>query len=136
MTGCATFVTQTHIPGLEQTHLYLSYEFCYFVLTSVLSRRTRSFQCVIKVGILYMHNVVTTRGVTSRDIYLCLTETVCVLNFMTTNECRRRGYRQTPGHLLATQWRPGPHWQSAIHSAFRKCTMTILEPGQRSSHND
>ena len=92
----------------------------YFVLTSVLSRRTRSFQCVIKVGILYMHNDVTTRGVTSRDIYLCLTETVCVLNFMTSNECRRRGYRQTPGHLLAAQWRPGPHWQSAIHSAFLK----------------
>jgi hypothetical protein len=48
---------------------------------------------VINVGILYKHNGAVTRGVTSRDIFLWLTETACVLNFMTSNECRRKSYR-------------------------------------------
>jgi hypothetical protein len=39
---------------------------------------------VIKVGILYKYNFAVTRGVTSRDIFLWLTEIVCVLNFMTS----------------------------------------------------
>jgi hypothetical protein len=127
MTGCATFVTQTHIPRLEHTHLYLSYEFCYFVLTSVLSWRTRSFQCVIKLGILYTYNVVITRGVTSRDIYLCLTETVCVLNFMTSNEYRRSSYRHSlldtcslhSGELVHINTRR-PNWVSTVsYGVFR-----------------
>jgi hypothetical protein len=35
MTGCATFVTWTHILGLTQTHLYLSHEISYFLTRSV-----------------------------------------------------------------------------------------------------
>lgn len=64
---------------------------------------------VIKVGILYKYNVAVARGVTSRDIFLWLTEILCVLNFMTSNDVdvEATATSGTPARRAATD-RPSP----------------------------
>jgi hypothetical protein len=85
------------------TPALISHEICYF-LTPVVFQRARSLHRPRRWNIVQTHGLMLLQPWALHHVtVLCLSETVCVLNFMTGNECPRRGYRQPSRHLLAAQ---------------------------------